>query len=105
MAEVSIRTGLLDDQNSRHGLCMCRAIDLRRTNLFGRCIIESIILTISGKTASSKAVVFTRSQLEVLGSDKIVTTTPWHTGAVTFERVPMKRLMETVGATGNKIVA
>jgi hypothetical protein len=62
-------------------------------------------LTISGKTSNGAPVAFTRSQLEALGSTTLVTTTPWHTGPMTFEGIPMKTLMEKVGASGTKIIA
>jgi hypothetical protein len=67
---------------------------------------EKPILTVSGKVNGEKgAVVFDRSALEQLGTIAIETTTPWHTGKVRFEGVPMSVLMKTVGASGTMVEA
>ncbi|MGE4048739.1 MAG: molybdopterin-dependent oxidoreductase [Acetobacteraceae bacterium] len=66
------------------------------------------ILTISGKisvcNAADKAE-FDRDLLESLGTSTLVTSTPWHDGQVRFEGVLMTRLMATVGATGDTVIA
>jgi hypothetical protein len=67
---------------------------------------EKPILTVSGKVNDDKgAVVFDRASLEQLGTVAIETTTPWHTGKVRFEGVPMAVLMKKVGASGTTVEA
>jgi hypothetical protein len=61
---------------------------------------EDTILTVTGNITAGAEVNMTLSDIEALGSARIVTTTPWHDGKVTFEGVPMSRLMEAVGANG-----
>lgn len=58
------------------------------------------ILTLAGKLAAGAEVNLTLADIEALGSARVVTTTPWHDDEVTFEGVPMSRLMEAVGAQG-----
>lgn len=61
---------------------------------------EETILTVTGNITSGVEVNMTLADIEALGTARIVTTTPWHDGEVTFEGVPMSRLMEAVGANG-----
>jgi hypothetical protein len=61
---------------------------------------EETILTVTGNIISGADVNMTLADIEALGTARIVTTTPWHDGEVTFEGVPMSRLMEAVGANG-----
>lgn len=61
---------------------------------------EPVILTIDGAIEGGKPVDFTMSQLEALGTETIVTSTPWTEGTPTFEGVPMSVLLEHVGAKG-----
>jgi hypothetical protein len=66
------------------------------------------ILTVSGKIGESyedHTARFDRAALEALGTGGFTTTTPWYDGEVRFEGVPMTRLMEAVGATGDVVVA
>jgi hypothetical protein len=66
------------------------------------------ILTISGKisvTNKGNVAQFDRAMLESLGMVTIETTTPWYKGRVKFEGVPLAKLMKTVGASGDRIVA
>lgn len=66
------------------------------------------ILTISGKvtvTNQGDTAVFDREMLEALGTRSFTTMTPWYDDPVTFEGVPLADLMETVGATGDTILA
>lgn len=66
------------------------------------------ILTIEGEIAvtnSDDTAVFDRTMLEALGLETIETTTPWYDGAVTFEGVPMRSILERVGADGEEVVA
>ncbi|WP_209379365.1 molybdopterin-dependent oxidoreductase [Pararoseomonas baculiformis] len=51
------------------------------------------------------AAIFDRATLEDLGSGSITTNTPWYDGVVRFDGVPMTRLMEAVGATGQTLTA
>ena len=66
------------------------------------------ILTISGAISDTNVgdtATFDRAMLENLGMVKIVTTTPWYQGPMTFEGVPMEKLMADVGAKGQRVVA
>jgi hypothetical protein len=67
-----------------------------------------VILTITGKIAFTNrpgAALFDRAMLEALGQRSFTTTTPWYDGPVTFEGVPMARLMQAVGAQGHTVTA
>lgn len=62
-----------------------------------------IILTISGKIANRNQggeAVFDVATLEAIGTVAFSTMTPWYNDKVTFEGVPMSRLLEQVGASG-----
>ncbi|WVT78098.1 molybdopterin-dependent oxidoreductase (plasmid) [Sinorhizobium chiapasense] len=61
---------------------------------------DNVILTINGKITGGTPVNFSRADLEAIGSATIATTTPWHDGVITFEGVPLSKLMEKVGASG-----
>ena len=66
------------------------------------------ILTISGAITEKNAgdtAQFDRAMLEKMGLAKIVTTTPWYQGPMTFEGVPLDKLMAEVGAKGQSVVA
>lgn len=66
------------------------------------------MLTVSGKISGAKSeegIQFDREQLEALGTVTIATATPWHKGVVQFEGVPLHKLMQAVGATGDRVVA
>jgi hypothetical protein len=66
------------------------------------------ILTISGEITEKntpEAAQFDRDMLEKLGMTTIETTTPWYKGSMTFEGVPLDKLMAEVGATGHRVVA
>lgn len=69
---------------------------------------EKIVLTVNGKigvTNVDDTAQFDRGMLETLGMTTIETTTPWYTGSVKFEGVPMEALMKAIGAKGQKLVA
>ena len=69
---------------------------------------EKPILTVSGKiTVTNKdgAAEFDRAMLEALGETSFSTSTPWYKEPVKFEGVPLAKLMDAVGATGDKIVS
>ncbi|WP_432289048.1 oxidoreductase (plasmid) [Aminobacter sp. BA135] len=66
------------------------------------------ILVIEGKisvTNGNGVASFDRDMLEALGVTSIETTTPWFTGMVKFEGVPLQKIMELVGADGKEAVA
>ena len=69
---------------------------------------DKTILTISGDISEKNAgdtAIFDRAMLEKLGMVKVVTTTPWYQGPMTFEGIPMDKLMADVGAKGQHLVA
>jgi hypothetical protein len=66
------------------------------------------ILTVSGKIGAFNdhdTAKFDRSMLEALGLTNFTTTTPWYNGSVEFEGILMTRLMQTVDATGDTVIA
>ncbi len=66
------------------------------------------ILTVSGTITISNQpgeAIFDRAMLEGLGLDQITTTTPWNSGPVLFEGVPLESLMQVLGATGSFVIA
>jgi len=68
---------------------------------------ERPVLTISGKigvTNKDNTAQFDRAMLESLGLVAIETTTPWHEGKVKFEGVSLDKLMNQVGATGQRVI-
>jgi len=64
---------------------------------------EDVILTVDGEIAGGETLDLTLEDLEALGTEKLVTTTPWHAQATTFEGVPMASLLKKVGASGDTI--
>lgn len=69
---------------------------------------ERPLLTITGKISppgGGDSVRLDRAALEALGTASFVTKTPWYPEPVTFEGVPMARLMAAVGAFGDLVVA
>jgi hypothetical protein len=66
------------------------------------------ILTVTGRiTVTNKegTAQFDRAMLEALGETSFSTNTPWYKGPVKFEGVPLAKLMDAVGATGESIVS
>ena len=66
------------------------------------------ILTISGEITDKNVgdtAQFDRNMLEKMGLVTVVTTTPWYQGPMTFEGVPLDKLMAEVGAKGQRVVA
>jgi hypothetical protein len=66
------------------------------------------ILVVSGNIANTndgETASFDLAMLEEIGTVKLTTATPWYTGVVEFEGVPMQALMDTVGAEGTELVA
>lgn len=62
-----------------------------------------VVLTIDGGVAGGKAVELTVADLEALGIATVKTGTPWDDHVVTYEGVPMRALMEKVGAEGEDL--
>ncbi|HBR6295409.1 TPA: oxidoreductase [Klebsiella pneumoniae] len=61
------------------------------------------VLTISGKIGNMNVgdkAVFDLAMLEKLGMKTVETTTPWYTGKVRFDGIPLNKLMDLVGAKG-----
>jgi hypothetical protein len=66
-----------------------------------------VMLTVSGLIGAfndATNACFDRSMLEALGTSSFTTATPWYDRPVTFEGVPMAKLMEVVRATGDTVV-
>lgn len=66
------------------------------------------ILVISGDITNTNVAgtaQFDLPMLEALGMEKMSTKTPWYEGVVTFEGVPMDKLMKMVGAKGTSVRA
>jgi hypothetical protein len=61
------------------------------------------ILTIDGDIAGQAPVDMTLADIEALGTATIVTRTPWHEKAVSFEGVPLATLLEKAGANGQTL--
>jgi len=69
---------------------------------------ERLILSISGKIANvnkGDTAQFDRPMLEALGMSGFETTTPWYPGPVRFDGVRMDRLLEALGASGDRVLA
>ncbi len=69
-----------------------------------------ILLTLSGNiqnTNQDGKAVFDIASLEKLGLVSFQTTSPWYNGRTTFTGVPLRKLMEYVGAKGSivKVIA
>jgi hypothetical protein len=67
-----------------------------------------VILTVSGRIGVSnegEAARFDRAMLEAIGMASFTTTTPWYDGPVTFEGVPMTKLLQRLGAQGDMVQA
>jgi hypothetical protein len=64
------------------------------------------ILTISGKISNTNkgaTAQFDRPMLEAVGMTTIETTGPWYEGTAKFEGVNLNKLMELVGASGDRV--
>lgn len=67
-----------------------------------------VILTVSGNithTNDGDRAVFDRDMLEALGGAELAVTTPWTDGRQVFQGVLGKRILETVGARGERMLA
>src|SRR5919107_1664990 len=63
------------------------------------------LATSPGAAARSLPEPSDRPMLEALGTSGFETTTPWYPGPVRFEGVRMDRLLEAVGASGDRVLA
>lgn len=66
------------------------------------------ILTVSGNIANTNGdgnAVFDRKMLETLGMVRFQTMTPWYDQPVEFEGVPVRAVLEAVGASGDQVTA
>jgi hypothetical protein len=64
------------------------------------------ILTVSGKIAvtnKDQTAQFDRPMMEALGFATIETATPWYKGRTRFEGVPLAKVLEATGATGQTV--
>jgi len=69
---------------------------------------EKPILVVSGRigvTNDGAVARFDREMLEQLGTVSFTTETPWHTGRVRFEGVPLAKILDRVEASGSRLVA
>ena len=69
---------------------------------------SKVVLTISGKIGISNVgdtAKFDREMLEALGWTSFITSTPWYDVPVTFAGVRMAKLMQTVRADGEAVIA
>jgi hypothetical protein len=69
---------------------------------------ERPILTVSGKMTNvnkGDTAQFDRPMLEALGMSGFETTTPWYPGPVRFDGIRMDRLLEALGASGDRVLA
>ena len=67
-----------------------------------------VILTISGRIGAfnvGQTACFDREMLEALDWSSFTTATPWYDSPVTFAGVHMSKLMQTVQAAGDAVVA
>ncbi|WP_370152672.1 molybdopterin-dependent oxidoreductase [Ferrovibrio sp.] len=74
---------------------------------------DAVVLTVAGKISRSNGqdaagrpeARFDLAMLQHLGITEFVTATPWHRGRVRFEGVLVRRLLEEVGASGDRLYA
>lgn len=66
---------------------------------------ERPVLSIGGRIAASPGEErhFTLRELEALGTEALETATPWTRGIQHFTGVPLRRLLEVVGASGTSL--
>jgi hypothetical protein len=67
---------------------------------------DRTILSVSGKisvTNKGDAAEFDRTTLESIGVESFTTSTPWYSGPMKFEGVPLAKVLERLGAAGQKL--
>lgn len=62
----------------------------------------SPVLTITGNIPLA-SISLSLDELEAIGLESMTTTTPWHDGPVTFEGIPMGKLMARAGVKAGQI--
>jgi hypothetical protein len=68
---------------------------------------EKPVLTVSGKisaTNKGNTAEFDRAMLEAMGMESFTTTTPWYSGPTRFEGIPMAKLLDRLGASGQHLM-
>ncbi|MFD2262915.1 molybdopterin-dependent oxidoreductase [Lacibacterium aquatile] len=68
--------------------------------------VGKVVLTVGGaisNTTDGKQALFDLEQLKALGKEEIRTSTPWTNGEVTFEGIPLTKLLSAVGPKGGSI--
>lgn len=63
----------------------------------------NVILTIDGDIEGHAPIDMTIEDIEALGASTVVTRTPWHEKAVSFEGVSLASLLEKAGAKGKTL--
>ncbi len=63
----------------------------------------NVILTIDGDLGGNAPIDMTLEEIEALGTSTVVTRTPWHENAVSFEGVSLASLLEKAGAKGKTL--
>jgi hypothetical protein len=61
-------------------------------------------LRIGGKITSGSGISLDRAALENMGMTSFETQTPWYTSKAKFEGVPLAKLLQSVGAAGDKLM-
>lgn len=95
----------------RGALAICGAVMLSTAGLAAGTLgkpSDEPMLTISGKIGVTNAqgtAQFDRAMLESIGMVSFTTQTPWYKEPVKFEGVPLAKLLDAVGATGDKVAA
>lgn len=64
---------------------------------------SDVILTVDGKITSPTPVEMSIQDVEALGATTLVTKTPWHDSATTFEGVLLADLIDKLGANGETL--
>jgi hypothetical protein len=91
-------------RNAAFAFCMLMAAGLASAQ--SQDAADKPILTISGKISAGEGTVkFDRAALEAIGMVTIETNTPWYKGPVKFEGVRLDKLMQAVGASGDRVQA
>ncbi len=66
-----------------------------------------LVLTVSGKisvTNKGDTAEFDRAMLEDIGMESFTTSTPWYSGPTKFEGIPMAKLLDRLGASGEHLM-
>jgi hypothetical protein len=93
-------------QSRRSALALLGSAGLLPSTAFAQAPVAAAapLLKITGKIGTSSAVQLDRNALEGMGLTSFETMTPWYTSKVKFEGVPVAKLLQAVGASGEKLV-